>query len=100
MTPQPSSTKFNSPATYCDERAITGKGAYDLSQVPSGFEIEEDFSEITQAYRDKEELNEVVDNYRRALSGQIIDAVDSPSKKGEVVEKQIEAKSQFMTYNK
>ena len=45
------------------------------------------------AARDNEELNEVVDNYKRILSGQINVVEDSPSKKGSVVEKQVEAKS-------
>ena len=57
-----------------EDRAITGTGAYDLTQVGtnvSDFEIQDDLEEVVQAQTDGVELNEVMDNYKRILAGNI-----------------------------
>lgn len=41
-----------------------------------------------------------MDNYKRILSGHINEVDDSPSKKGSIVEKQMEAKSALVGNNK
>lgn len=46
-------SKFNSPAThFTDERAITGKGAYDLSVTRNDYHFEEDYEEVVPAKED------------------------------------------------
>ena len=76
-----SPSKYNNPSTRSDERALTGKGQYDLSTVSkSEFEIEEDYAEVVEATENQEELKEVVRNYQRILSGIIEEPEESPLK--------------------